>query len=129
MSSKKKVLKITLITTIGIIILGIAVFCGIVMRWANTTEFEMISQTHFKFIIEEGQVADGNAFINPQGEMRVLEHIDESIRLQIADYMQENNLKLKEGLHYVRKKVASNNKDIGTLNEHLKHFKFEKIEE
>ena len=117
----------TLLIILGVVVLGIAVYVGMIIHWANTTEVEMLSQTHFKFVVEEGQVVDYNDFINPQGKTSALDHIDESIRLQIADYMRENNLKLKEGQHYVRKRVTSNSEDIGTLEEHLKYFEFEKI--
>ena len=117
-----------LLIIVGIIVLCIVIFVGIIIHWTNTTDIESINQTYFKFIVKEGQVVDYNDFINPQDETSALDHIDESIRLQIADYMRENNLKLKEGQHYVRKKVISNSEDIGILDEHLKYFKFDKIE-
>ena len=119
----------TLLIIVGAVVLGIAVYIGMLILWANTTEVEMISKTHFDFVVKEGQVVDYNAFIAPRGETSSLDHINESIRLQIADYMRENNLKLQEGHHYVRKRSGRNgNEDIGTLDEHLKYFKFEEIE-
>ena len=105
------------------------VICSIIIyHWMSTTEVEMLSQTHIKLIIDNNQIVDYRDFINPKGSLEVLNNIDISIRLQIADYMKENNLKLKAGNHYVRKRVMSDNNDIGTLEEHLKYFNFEKID-
>lgn len=126
---KKKVIKITVIIIVCAVAFGIATLFGILIHFANTFEFEMLSNTHFTYIVKVGQVVDYHCFINPQGDTKALEHIDKSIRLQIAEYMRSNNYKLKEGMHYIRKRNGHNgNEDIGTLEEHLKYFKFESIE-
>lgn len=126
--AKKKVLKMTFLIVVGIVVLGVAVYAGMIIHWFNTTEVEMISNTHFDFVVKAGQVIDYDAFINPQDAASALNNIDKSIRLQIAEYMRENNLKLKEGHHYIRKRVVSSSEDIGTLDEHLKYFQFEPIQ-
>ena len=123
MLRKKGMIKITLIIVCAVVLL-ITVYFVIFLHWADTTELDIVSQTHFDFVVKEGQVVDYNAFINPQGETSALSHIDKSIRLQIADYMRKNNLKLQTGHHYIRKKVTSNSEDIGTLEEHIKYLKF-----
>ena len=119
----------TLLIIVGVIILGIAVFIGMLIHWANTHEVKMVDKTHLDFVVKVGQTVDYNAFINLKDETSAFNQINDDVRMQIADYMQENNLRLKEGHHYFPKRSFCNGGEvIVTLDEYLNCFKFEKIE-
>lgn len=98
---KNSILRIMLIV-IAAIILAIALFIGIFFHWANNVELKMVHKTHFDFVVSPGQIVDYRAFINPQESesTRALRQIPSDIRLRIAEYMKDNNLKLTEGHHY-----------------------------
>jgi hypothetical protein len=119
--------KTALLFIAGIFILGIFLYVGMIIYWVETTEVEMLSKTHFDFFVKEGQIVDYKDFINPHDETSALDQIDKGIRLQIANYMRENNLKLKEGNHHIRKKVVSNPEEIGNFHEHMEYLNFENM--
>ena len=83
----------------------------------------MVHKTHFDFVVSPGQIVDYRAFINPQESesTRALRQIPSDIRLKIAEYMKDNNLKLTEGHHYF-------NRVDGTYERYINEdFSFEEL--
>ena len=120
MPKSKIVLRV--ITAI-LIILGIsaAAFAGYVWYWMGTTEL-VVAKDYADLVVEQNQTVDYKDFINPSGTTDTLKQIDPDIRLKIAEYMKENNLKLKEGKHHF-------NRVNGTYDKYINdEFKFEKME-
>lgn len=117
-------LKIVLrVITAVLIILGISAvaFAGYIWYWMCTTEVDM-EKYYNNLVVEQNQTVDYKDFINPSGATDTLKQIDPDIRLKIAEYMKENNLKLKEGKHHF-------NRVNGTYDKYINdEFKFEKIE-
>lgn len=66
---------------------------------------------------------DYTFMINPPKKYDALEQIDKEMRIQVSEYMKENNLKLKEG----KQEFVRNNPTFKELVED--GFLFEKIEE
>ncbi|WP_173275731.1 hypothetical protein [Paenibacillus sp. NEAU-GSW1] len=58
---------------------------------------EVIATKDFStVIVEENELVDYKYFLSPEGE---LNNLDLDMRINIADYMKENNYKLAEGKH------------------------------
>lgn len=111
----------SLIIFTATVVLAIVVFMGIIFRWANNTEIEMVGKTHIDFVVSPGEIVDYMDFLTLNEKTKQLEQIDEDIRYKISDYMKKNNLKLKEGHHYF-------NRVDGTYDEYInENFKFERI--
>lgn len=111
----------SLIIFTATVVLAIVVFMGIIFRWANNTEIEMVGKTHVDFVVSPGEIVDYMDFPTLNEKTKQLEQIDEDIRYKISDYMKKNNLKLKEGHHYF-------NRVDGTYDEYInENFKFERI--
>ena len=111
----------SLIIFTATVVLAIVVFMGIIFRWANNTEIEMVGKTHIDFVVLPGEIVDYMDFLTLNEKTKQLEQIDEDIRYKISDYMKKNNLKLKEGHHYF-------NRVDGTYDEYInENFKFERI--
>ena len=111
----------SLIIFTATVVLAIVVFMGIIFRWANNTEIEMVGKTHIDFVVSPGEIVDYMDFLTLNEKTKQLEQIDEDIRYKISDYMKKNNLKLKEGHHYF-------NRVDGAYDEYInENFKFERI--
>ena len=120
--SKSRIFVKVSIFIISIIVLAAIIYVGILIHWFNNAEIEMIGKTHIDFFVETDQIVDYEDFIFISDETKQLEIIDLNIREKISNYMKENNLKLKEGHHYITKALD------GTYEEYITdNFKFEKI--
>ena len=97
----------------------ISFYLGMIYNWLTTTEINF-EKDYGEIIVKEGEIVDKTMFLEPRGEYKALEQIDESLRKTIALYMEANNLKLCSGKHRF-------NRINGTLDEYLHDFKFEKI--
>ncbi len=111
------------VITAVLIILGISAvaFAGYVWYWMGTTEL-VVAKDYADLVVEQNQTVDYKDFINPSGTTDTLKQIEPDVRLKIAEYMKENNLKLKEGKHHF-------NRVNGTYDKYINdEFKFEKME-
>ena len=86
----------------------------------------MEGKTCITLHVAEEEVADYNTFLDPGDKMYELGGIEESVRFQIADYMKENNLKLKEGTYTIPREGTGENEKF-TYSDYMKIFEFEKI--
>lgn len=122
--------RLKMIIFVGVIILfSIGCICaGMLIHWFNTAEIETEGKTCITLHVYEGEVIDYSTFLNPEDKMYELGGIDESIRFQIAEYMKENNLKLKEGCYTIPREGVSNEEtEKFSYNDYIKMFEFEKV--
>ena len=111
------------VITAVLIILGISAvaFAGYVWYWMGTTEL-VVAKDYADLVVEQNQTVDYKDFINPSGTTDTLKQIEPDVRLKIAEYMKENNPKLKDGKHHF-------NRVNGTYDKYINdEFKFEKME-
>ena len=113
-------IKRILIISGTLITIGLLVYISMVIYWFNTAEIKVEKQYN-AITIGNRDVATYNVFVNPVGKYEVLKQIDESIRLQIAEYMSKHQLKLTEGTHEF-------NRTNGTFDELVnENFRFEEL--
>ncbi len=122
---KRKIIGVIVI----VVAIGVCVYIGYAVYLFNNTQIEMYSKTHVKLEVEESDVIDYNIFLNPpQGKTEALKQINEDTRAEIADYMKNNDFKLKQGVYYIPKQSITNGEEQATsYDEYMELFQFEKI--
>lgn len=104
-----------------IILLVLALLFFALVSWFLSDEVKLASN-YYKIEVLEGDIVDYQVFLNPSGRFQILDSIDESIRMQIAEYMKKRDLKLSPG-------IQEFNRVSGTFKTLIREdFKFEKID-
>ncbi len=130
LKKKKMKPKTVIVIIIGVLIVGICSIVGFISHWLNNAEVNMYSVTHIDYVVSNGQYVDYHVFLKPDKTNHILNEISEEIRLEIADYMKSNNLKLKAGKHYIPKKSMTDGiENEISYEEYIEGFSFEKIQE
>ena len=106
---------------VTLVIIGIAVlYIFILVYQLCTTEIRQ-TKDYAEMFIEEGDMIDCSAILNPPEKYSQLLQIDTGIRQKLASYMEKNNYRLKYG----KQEFVRNHP---TADELINDFVFEKIE-
>lgn len=94
MNNKK--LKNVFIVVVICVILIFIIYAIYIFYWLKTTEIK-VGKDYYSFIVEPNVCADYSVFENPGKKYEVLDYLDINTRKEIANYMKEYHLQLRNG--------------------------------
>ncbi len=93
---KAKKILIYLAVFVSCIFVALSLYTAYTIYYFSNIEWKS-DKNYYSFIVEADDIVDANVFRSPSEEYSKLTVIDPDTRERIAQYMEENNLKLKPG--------------------------------